>query len=151
MSYRLTPSSSIIRIADNAWIPGDTANNDYVDYLAWLAAGNTPLPADVPSFAALKAAEFASFRATRRDFLDRMAGVRTEFADMGVAGDSAVTNIQGIRQGLLGMLTEPAIADATEIVQLRAAMKARYKSLTSPSPVGTALPEVIAAYRKVDA
>ena len=144
--YKLSLSASILRLADGAWLQGDD-----VPYLAWLAAGNTPLPADVPSFASLKAAEFASFRATRRDFLDRMAGVRTEFADMGVAGDSAVTNIQGIRQGLLGMLTEPAIADATEIVQLRAAMKARYKSLTSPAPVGTALPEVIAAYRKVDA
>ena len=149
--YKLTSPASVTRIADNASIPADAANTDYANYLAWVAAGNTPLPADVPSFAALKAAEFASFRATRRDFLDRMAGVRTEFSDMGVAGEAAVTNIQGIRQGLLGMLTEPAIADATEIVQLRAAMKARYKSLTSPAPVGTALPEVIAAYRKVDA
>jgi len=34
------------RIADNAFIPMDTANTDYAAYLKWLAEGNVPLPAD---------------------------------------------------------------------------------------------------------
>lgn len=48
MTYQLTTTDSIFRIADNAWIPPDPANRDYREYLDWVASGNEPLPAPEP-------------------------------------------------------------------------------------------------------
>ena len=43
--------SCIIKISDESktFIPINEENTDYQEYLAWLAEGNEPLPADDPS------------------------------------------------------------------------------------------------------
>ena len=47
--YKLHNSGNwqcIKRLSDNAFIPFDTDNSDYQAYLEWVAAGNTPEPAE---------------------------------------------------------------------------------------------------------
>ena len=39
-------TNHIVRKEDNAYIPFDPDNRDYQAYLAWVAEGNTPDPAD---------------------------------------------------------------------------------------------------------
>lgn len=48
--YKLSKNpNAVIRISDNATIPFDIFNNDYVDYLVWINAGNIPQPAQTPA------------------------------------------------------------------------------------------------------
>ena len=45
--YKLTNDEKTIhRLLDNSFIPFDPANTDYQQYLAWLAEGNQPQPAE---------------------------------------------------------------------------------------------------------
>ena len=66
MSYQLTATSSILRLADGASIPADPLNSDYRDFLAWCEAGNTPTPyvAPVPTQAELNAPHLAYLAST---------------------------------------------------------------------------------------
>ena len=47
MNFKLR-DNGVVRLDDNAHIPDDPANRDWREYQAWLAGGNTPLPADPP-------------------------------------------------------------------------------------------------------
>jgi hypothetical protein len=67
-AYKLFNSpfgQSIRRAADGVFIPADPANRDYGQYLAWVAAGNTPDAAD-------PASQFVSIDGSA--WLDRLTG-----------------------------------------------------------------------------
>lgn len=53
MQFKLVANhpETIYRVDDGAWIPVDPRNVDFQEYQKWLAAGNTPLPADIPESA----------------------------------------------------------------------------------------------------
>lgn len=48
MTYKLITGNPIAieRVEDGANIPFDEDNRDYQEYLKWLIAGNSPLPAE---------------------------------------------------------------------------------------------------------
>lgn len=91
--YQLTPTTTIIRLADNAFIPAGPANRDYAEYQQWLAEGNTPEPADpppAPDIAALRRAAYAAEadplffmsqrgEATQAEWLAKVAEIRARY------------------------------------------------------------------------
>ena len=44
--YKLSQITGVVRLDDGAFIPFDPDNTDYQAYLAWIAEGNIPTPAD---------------------------------------------------------------------------------------------------------
>lgn len=89
MAYKLTNSSTVVRIEDGAFIPSDPANADYAAYLAWIAEGNMPQPADpvvpaIPEVVTMRQARLALLQ------VGLLAQVNTAVANMpGAAGDAA--------------------------------------------------------------
>lgn len=58
MSYKLRFNQpGVIRLADEAQIPEALENQDWLEYLDWLAAGNVPDPAETPEETAARQAQ----------------------------------------------------------------------------------------------
>ena len=53
--YQLkTPYPGVIRLSDNASIPEDNENRDWIEYMAWVHAGNTPEPSVINNIVVTK-------------------------------------------------------------------------------------------------
>lgn len=102
--YKLTKSNnSVTRLSDNAYIPFAEGNTDYATYKAWLAAGNTPQPADEPALAEVQAQCLSD--------VDAAAGkVDAKYLTIG-GMQSAVYRIKEDQARAYKMAGQPALAD----------------------------------------
>jgi hypothetical protein len=90
--YQLIATGGLRRLADGAWIPPSIENRDWVEAQAWIAAGNTPLPADPPPTglpdaaryqAKLAAADTAIEKGTIADIKDALRQVVAALRERG--------------------------------------------------------------------
>lgn len=72
--YKLTFSTTILRIRDGASIPADPANVDYAEFLRWQSAGGIPDPVDEQSRREVVLSKIASLEASVTDRRWREAG-----------------------------------------------------------------------------
>jgi len=86
-TYQLTQYTSILR-SDGASIPPDPANRDYAEYLAWIAAGNTPDPVPQPTTAQI----IASLEADVSKYIDSIAQKKGYDSGVSCASYAASTN-----------------------------------------------------------
>lgn len=108
MSYQLTREGYVIRTADGAKVPITTSaeypntNPDYLAYLAWLEAGNTPLPAAAPTTEEQRTLDQNRYK------------LRAEAKD-GLLAYMAADNMSRVRSGvwtvsdLTGLMADPAV------------------------------------------
>ena len=59
MAYKLLKGGCVLRLVDSVSIPPDEGNVDWREYLAWVAQGNTPAPAETPEEIAARQAREA--------------------------------------------------------------------------------------------
>lgn len=105
MAYRLTSNDMVIRVADETFIPSDPRNADRVGYEAWLAKGNTPLPATKPTP-----------EATERLIAKAALYRRATDAEL-EALESTLSNVP-LRQRLMWQDAEGGLVRASEVMPL---------------------------------
>lgn len=140
--YKLTQSTSMIRMTDNALIPADAGNADWQKYQQWLAAGNTPQPADVPTIANLLARAKDELRVLRAPMLDAVNGIGWRAS---MTGNTALANeAVALAEALLDITADSALNAATNYDDMRAAGVAAYKRISA-----TASPELAIVFREI--
>lgn len=132
--YRLTDTSTIVRLADGAFIPADTGNGDYQAYLAWVAAGNVPEPVPVVDWRPTAVADLNELRAKLLGILssmqmDYVARGQTANADAVLSAKDGVKVIEAAPGVQAAYLAQPGSRIAFDL-----AVKTRWAEIVSPAP-----------------
>jgi len=91
MAYKLSKDGGVVRLKDMASIPKCLDNVDWQDYLAWMAKGNTPAPAETPEEIAAseaRATKEAQMAQTLSQNLPTFAQVQTAIDNIGNLADA---------------------------------------------------------------
>jgi hypothetical protein len=143
MSYRLTGEGYVIRVADGAKVPITTSvefpntNPDYLAYLAWLDAGNTPLPAAAPT-------------AEEQLILDQNRYQKRAAVQAELMSWMAADNMSRVRSGvwtvpqLTSLLSDPAVQAAQTYMSTLSYELAAQAIASATTPLLT--PEIKAAW-----
>jgi hypothetical protein len=131
MSYQLTPTTNILRLADNAMIPADPGNADYQAYLAWQGAGNTPAPIPGIPVATLIANAQAQVRSMRVNAFATLAGMQSQAL---ATGDTATAVAISGLQNSLKALPDISVTGLTTQAQIDAAFAAGWQAIVAAAP-----------------
>ena len=142
--YKLhTIAGLVIRLSDGVQFPESEDCLAYLEFKAWIAEGNTPLPADAPDPEQIIKAKKQAVRALREQVLDRLAGIvgrasRKGDTEVAAACDTASEALLDITKDL---------PDTPEAVEL--ALVSRYQTIALAA-IGAA-PSLATAFAQVDA
>jgi len=103
--YQFTTGTSITRLTYGAFIPQAPGNRDYADFLAWVAAGNTPLPVPPPP---PPAPDYFTFWESLLQ-TNAYQSIRTQSASSLLMNTAATEFIALIGDAKMGRPLEPAI------------------------------------------
>lgn len=143
MSYQLTREGYVIRLSDGAKVPITTSaeypntNPDYLAYLEWLEAGNTPSPVATPT-------------AEEQRILDQNRYKSRAEAKDGLLAYMAADNMSRVRSGvwtvaqLTSLMDDPDIKDAQAYMSLLSFELAAQSIAAATTPLLT--PEIKAAW-----
>lgn len=127
--YKLISESLVRRMSDNCCIPFSDENTDYQAYVAWLAEGNTPEPAEEPMQVQVKTVSAAQggialIRAGLMKAVQDVANDPTTAAEVKWAfekatewsRDSAALNYLAQKAGITDSQLDALYEDALQIV-----------------------------------
>lgn len=134
---------TIRRLTDGADFPESDDCQAYLEYKAWRAEGNTPLPADTPDPAQVIEAKQQAVRAVREQVLDRLAGIAGRASRK---GDTNLANAcDTASEALLDITSD--LPDTLEAVEVELFNRYQTIALTAIA----AAPSLATAFDQVDA